>query len=398
MTSRKFTVFIDDVSTVKPPKPASTKVAQEEAGPSSLSATEKENLHPLTGGRLRSSTTVGLKRKSSVLSTKLHNPPNAKNPKQTPSLAPSKKRKVSSSSDGETERSRPKTRRLKPTTRRGRSPELASIAEEKDERLARRLSQSDVDSRCYDLTVSPLVNVSSASAQPSALEDSKTKATTEKVRWIFLMLPKVAPSSKCCFRLVPPNQNSEIMFAPLQTQLPQSLPLPPSAVQPVEPPSLLQLCPPRRGSEFMLPSPFHPRFGDLPNANANALPPPRLETCRRYPNLRFLLCGPRPELQLRPAGPQMNRVTLIDASCHQRCCRGPMPPHVLSTSLCDNPAVTNWTTRTIYHLHAHSHFHSHPRFLHLFTDPQSNLLLAFCIDCCNSHFPFSDPRSHALYI
>jgi len=185
MTSRKFTVFIDDVSTVKPqpaPKPASTKVAQEEAGPSSLSATEKENLHPLTGGRLRSSTTAGLKRKSSVLSTKLHNPPDAKHLKQTPSLAPSKKRKVSSSSDGETERSRPKTRRLKPTARRGRSPELASIAEEKDERLARRLSQSDVDSRCYDLTVTPLVNVSGAFTQPPALRDSKTKASIKRVR------------------------------------------------------------------------------------------------------------------------------------------------------------------------------------------------------------------------
>ena len=277
----------------------------------------------MTGGRLRSSTTVGLKRKSSVLSTKLHNPPDTKHSKQTPSLAPSKKRKVSSSSDGETERSRPKTRRLKPTARRGRSPELASIAEEKDERLARRLSQSDVDSRCYDLTVSPLVNVSDAFKQPSssALKDSKTKATVKRVCWIFLILPKSLPSN-CCFRPVPPNQNSGITFAPLQMQSLLSLPQPPSAAQPVEPPSLLQLCPLRRGSEFMLPSRFHPRFGDLPNANANALLYPRLETCRRYPNLRFLLCGPRPELQLRSAGPQMNRVTLIDASCHQRCGRG----------------------------------------------------------------------------
>jgi len=113
------------------------------------------------------------------------------------------------------------------------------------------------------------------------------------------------------------------MFSPLQMQsLPSPL-LPPFAVQPVEPPSLLQLCLPRRGSEFMLPSRFHPRFGDLPNANANALLPPRLETCRRYPNLRSSFVVLRSELQLRPAGPQMNRVTLIDASCPQRCRRGP---------------------------------------------------------------------------
>jgi hypothetical protein len=98
-------------------KPAPTKAPEEEAGPSSLSATEKENLHPLTGGRLRSSNTVGLKRKSSVLATKLHNPPNTKDSKQAPSLVPSKKRKVTSSSDGEIEQSRPRARRLKPATR-----------------------------------------------------------------------------------------------------------------------------------------------------------------------------------------------------------------------------------------------------------------------------------------
>jgi len=113
-----------------------------------------------------------------VLATKLHNPPSQKDSKQ----APSKKRKVASSSDGETERSRPKSRRLKLITRRTRSPELASIAEEKDERLARRLSQSDVDSRCYDLTVSPLANVSDAFAQisPSATKHGETAPTTKR--------------------------------------------------------------------------------------------------------------------------------------------------------------------------------------------------------------------------
>jgi hypothetical protein len=196
MTLRKFTVFIDDVSTVEPqqvPKPASASVPDEEAGPSSLSATEKENLHPLTGGRLRSSSTVGLKRKSSVLATKLHNPPDTKDAKQASSLASSKKRKVSSSSDRETERSRQKTRKLKHAGRRIRSPELASIAEEKDERVARRLSRSDIDSRCYDLTVSPLANVSDAFAGllPSIPKGSKKEATIKRVCYIFLALAKV---------------------------------------------------------------------------------------------------------------------------------------------------------------------------------------------------------------
>ena len=193
MTSRKFTVFIDDTSTVKSqqaPRPVSKKATEEEACLSSLSATEKENLHPLTGGRLRSSSTVELKRKSSVLATKLHNPPDRKDTKQAPTFAPSKKRKATSTSDGELERSRPKARGVKPISRQRRSPELASIAEEKDERLAHRLSRTDVDSRCYDLTVSPLANLSDAFAQPStsATRDSKMEANAKRVRQIFLRI------------------------------------------------------------------------------------------------------------------------------------------------------------------------------------------------------------------
>lgn len=180
MSSRKFTVFVDDASDSKSqqaPKPVLNKPTEVEAGVSSLSATEKENLHPLTGGRLRSSTIVGLKRKSSVLATKLHNPPNTKSTKQASRLVPPKKRKVTAN-DGETERSHPRSRGAKPVTRQRRSPELASIAEEKDDRLTRRLLLPDVD-----LTVSPLANVPDAFAQlsSSAAKDSKAEVTTKRV-------------------------------------------------------------------------------------------------------------------------------------------------------------------------------------------------------------------------
>jgi hypothetical protein len=185
MNSRKFTVFIDDVSTARPqqaPKPPSNNAAEEDAGISSLSATEKENLHPLTGGRLRSSGTVGLKRKSSVLATKLHNPPDTKGTKHAPTLAPSKKRKAASSSNGQKEQSQQRTRRVKLATRQRPPPELASIAEEKDERLARRLSRSDVDPRCYDSTVNLLTSVPGAFAHPalSFSKDSKAEAATKR--------------------------------------------------------------------------------------------------------------------------------------------------------------------------------------------------------------------------
>ena len=103
-------------------------------------------------------------------------------------------------------------------------------------------------------------------------------------------LPKATLTSLPLHRLVPSNQNSEITFPLLQMQSLPS-PLPPLSVgRPAELLSLLQYCPPRRGSGFTLPSRFHPRSGDLQNANANGLLLPRLETCQRPPNSRLTLC------------------------------------------------------------------------------------------------------------
>lgn len=171
-----FTVYLDAEDVKPPPKPQplsrqSTLVDEpdsSEAGPSTVSATEKENLHPI-GGRMPSSNALGSKRKSSVLVTKLHNPPNAKKlKKEDSSQGPTKKRKLVSSASSE---SAPKSRKLKgSSTRTRKAPELPSVEEEvkdKDEKLARTLSQSQIDSRCYDLTVSPLANVSEAFGSPS---------------------------------------------------------------------------------------------------------------------------------------------------------------------------------------------------------------------------------------
>ena len=324
MSSRKFTVFVDDDSTGKAhqaPKPALNKPAEEDAGVSSLSATEKENLHPLTGGRLRSSSTIGLKRKSSVLATKLHNPPDTKDSKQAPALVPSKKRKVTSLSDGETERLRSRARRVKPVACRRRSRELASIAEEKDERLARRLSHAKVDSRCYDSTVSPIANVSDTFGQlsPSAAKDGKTDVTAKRVPQTFFIIRSRLPYSRLFRRVDPLNQNYEITFAlpQMQSPLPPLLPL--SVVRLVEPHSLLQPCPPRRGSESTLPSHFHRRSGDLQNANANGSQPPHSKTCRQPVNLTPSLMHSPSRTTVPPIGPRVNRPTL-SKPCYRQCC------------------------------------------------------------------------------
>lgn len=107
-------------------------------------------------------------------------------------------------------------------------------------------------------------------------------------------------------RLVSSNQNSEITFALLQMQSLPS-PLPPLYVgRPAELPSLLQHCPPQRGSKFTLLSRFHPRSGGLQSANANDLLLPHLKTCQRSSNLTYSLRTRHPELQLRSVDLRMN--------------------------------------------------------------------------------------------
>lgn len=86
-------------------------------------------------------------------------------------------------------------------------------------------------------------------------------------------------------RLVLLSQNFGIMFALLQMRSLQPPLLPLSVVRPAELPSLLQYCPPQRGSESTLPSRFHPQSGDLQNVDASGPLVLRLETCRWSSNL-----------------------------------------------------------------------------------------------------------------
>jgi hypothetical protein len=178
MAIRAFSVFIDEKPSSSPKLPKALVLSptspdpihsSSEAGPSSsVSSSEKENLHPLTGSRIGPVNTSGSKRKSSVLVTKLHNPPEAKKVKKDDSSeAPAKKRKLASSGTKSSREPKSKNRKTKPLTRSKTVPDLPRVNEEedKDERIARSLSQSEIDSRCYDLTVSPLANVSDAYRQ-----------------------------------------------------------------------------------------------------------------------------------------------------------------------------------------------------------------------------------------
>ncbi len=167
MATRAFVVFRDE-----PPKPLSTTVKTDVSlSPSSLvqptilvlspgtplTTAEKENLHPSTGARSGViADPQSKKRKNSVLATKLHIPPTLK--KQRDSALDGRKRKTASTSS---------SKGSKVTT--SGAPELPRVEEvvEPEPCSQSKVTQAEVDSRCYDLTVSPLADVSHAFDQVS---------------------------------------------------------------------------------------------------------------------------------------------------------------------------------------------------------------------------------------
>ncbi|PFH48675.1 hypothetical protein AMATHDRAFT_49334 [Amanita thiersii Skay4041] len=193
---------------------------------------DKENLHPVTGERTGSGTTEK-KRKdgSNVLMTKIHNPPSSfalKKHKKELSVvlkdegSPTKKRKAAAPSevkekgvDGH-KASKPKAKvggmtkkdsktasgPRKPTTSKSRftrsrtvatlpkvSEEEAAVDAQKEDKKIKspttQLSQADIDSRCYALTVKPLADVSQAyedtlTSREVNTPDDKSKFPTVK--------------------------------------------------------------------------------------------------------------------------------------------------------------------------------------------------------------------------
>jgi len=158
MSARSFTVFQDSPTEILQPVPPTDATA---SLLSTLAAIEKENLHPVTGERTGPASSEGKKRKTAVLSTKLVVDLSQK-PKEK--YESTKKRKQPSSSG------KPKSSdaRKSSQSKRRRSPPKASplppVQEEPDVRRepSRLDTQATINSKCYDLTVSPLADVSEA--------------------------------------------------------------------------------------------------------------------------------------------------------------------------------------------------------------------------------------------
>lgn len=209
MSSRSFAVFLDNPQPeILKPK-ASHNVADSPLSPSTpnvninysnalTTGTEKENLHPVTGERPGlTNASTGKKRKPSVsiLATKVHNPPtNKKQKESSKSLKPEAKKRKSSSSTSSSTTTKSKSsssdkesKRAGSTLGSAKKPSTSSRSsksssrkvspmpklEEEGDVLGRereRIRQSEIDSRCYELTVSPLADVTRAYDTSSSME------------------------------------------------------------------------------------------------------------------------------------------------------------------------------------------------------------------------------------
>ncbi|KAI6107617.1 hypothetical protein EDD17DRAFT_1869274 [Pisolithus thermaeus] len=173
MSVRSFTVFLDSPAEI--PKPdrsgeglQSTLATDATASLllSTLAAVEKENLHPLTGERAGpAACSESKKRKTAALSTKLVVVPSSKKKKEPKTESTKKQRKVLGTSGKSQTFGGKKTGSSKKHPSSRRTSPLPSVREELDaprEAVAFPSLQTNIDSRCYELTVSPLADVSEA--------------------------------------------------------------------------------------------------------------------------------------------------------------------------------------------------------------------------------------------
>jgi hypothetical protein len=203
MSARSFIVFVDSPQASQSTAPLYSQHSPSRS-PSATPATsitslaptaEKENFDPVTGelSGPSSSQTAGKKRKTGVLATKALCALGSKVKESKPEP---KKRKSSATAPKEkTGAGKKKAVKVQGSSRKGgkggrtspRGSPLPKVDEneevEKDmasQQEGERLLQTDIDSRCYDLTVSPLADVTVAYENPSS--DVKLKFHSAKVR------------------------------------------------------------------------------------------------------------------------------------------------------------------------------------------------------------------------
>ncbi|KAJ7211245.1 hypothetical protein GGX14DRAFT_624000 [Mycena pura] len=170
MAPRSFTVYCDapvettadtDSKSTIGSKPAALVVSTSKATTSSTTplafTTDKENIHPVTGERSVVTMASTKKRKTNALATKTIV---AKKQKESKEDRPEGKKSRSASSSGAGRKDVKSGRKTVKKSSRRVSP-LPKLDEEGSV-ATDRVMQADIDSRCYELTVSPLADVTQA--------------------------------------------------------------------------------------------------------------------------------------------------------------------------------------------------------------------------------------------
>ncbi|KAF8155528.1 hypothetical protein B0H34DRAFT_659075 [Crassisporium funariophilum] len=183
MSLRSFTVFQDAVSS-DAPQPRTTRSNAMVTRSSSLNLAtspnratgltdmvtmDKENFHPLTGERAGPSNNATKKRKTTVLAIKVQPSSASKAKKEKDAQPEQKKRKASTSTAAKVKTTIKKDGKVTGSARKGSGKRTVSRkvspmpkVNEEEEAEKDRITQADIDSRCYELTVQPLADVSQA--------------------------------------------------------------------------------------------------------------------------------------------------------------------------------------------------------------------------------------------
>ena len=206
MSFRTFTVFQDAVSSEEPqpkitrPNAMVTRSAPLNSTTSSnatgslndLVALDKENFHPVTGERAGPSKNASSKkRKTSVLVAKVQ-PPSTSEMNAQPEM---KKRKASTSTStkGKVKRDGKASSRKAASKRISRRVSPMPRLNEEEETKKDRITQVNIDARCYELTVQPLADVSQAYEEGAAFEGVLTSSCEAKLKFC---------AAKVCFHTI----------------------------------------------------------------------------------------------------------------------------------------------------------------------------------------------------
>ncbi|KAJ3915778.1 hypothetical protein F5877DRAFT_81506 [Lentinula edodes] len=214
MSSRSFTVFVDTPAseeTETRPKPTTNTRLSRSLSESSLSlglspiyTTDKENLDPLTGERVGSSTALGKKRKGSISVLAVKPPLEVKLSKgkdvSASEAQPEAKKRKSSISSSLSSKSKSKKELKAPGSGKKsakRSSRRASPMPKLDEEVESdkeqtRGNQALINSKCYDLTVKPLADVSEA-------YEMEGDSTEEREVFQFVKEPSADPEIRDYF-------------------------------------------------------------------------------------------------------------------------------------------------------------------------------------------------------